>query len=87
LFLIYIYDIPERPDIKFNTFAHKTAFLTTDYHPRFAMNKLQRHASLLEKWFTKWRASINPDKTAPDVHTGVHLNYDYSVIKFLGQGN
>jgi hypothetical protein len=60
------------------------------YWPRFAEQKLQRHISLLEQWFRKWRVYINLDNKTVILFTWykhrLYLNYDYSVIQFLAEG-
>jgi hypothetical protein len=71
LFLIYTYinGIPDRPDTQLSLFADDTALLAKDCYPRFIMQKLRRHAPLLEGWCTQWRVPINLDRTAATIFT------------------
>jgi hypothetical protein len=56
-------------DTELSLFADDAALLARNANLRHAMQKHQRHTSLLEQCSTKWRISINLDKTTATIFT------------------
>lgn len=63
LFNAYINDIPKQQNTKIALFADDTAVYTSSTNEAHARINLQRHLTILERYFHKWKLKINADKT------------------------
>jgi hypothetical protein len=61
-YIVSINGIPDSRDTKHSLLADDTALLAREGCALSAMQKLQRHTSLLEQWLTKWRICMKLDK-------------------------
>ena len=71
LFTCYTADIPIPEDrrAQIALYADDTAVSYTSANPKLITTKLQQMCEILEKWFGKWRISINPTKSAAVLFT------------------
>ncbi|GFU01177.1 probable RNA-directed DNA polymerase from transposon X-element [Trichonephila clavipes] len=63
LYNIYTSDFPTTPSVSVCLFADDAAILCNSITPDQAVRTLQAYLSQLEIWLTKWRISINTEKT------------------------
>ena len=96
LFVIFIMDLPEMPDISVSAFADDICFYTTARTYAEAITQMQTGLDMFKNWCETWKIGINTDKTfvqyftrkkvvqPPDLMYGtIHLTYK-RVCKFLG---
>lgn len=97
LFIIYINDIPKKPDTHLALFADDTSIYSTSKRTRTTHTRINNHLQELEQYFNKWKISINPEKTQfiNFGHTKQQQNHNIiktnntviqptNVIKYLG---
>ena len=63
LFLFYINDIPKHNDTQLAFFADDTAIISNSWNKNEAIQYLQRHLDLLEKYYSDCKIKINVQKT------------------------
>ncbi|GFX24322.1 RNA-directed DNA polymerase from mobile element jockey [Trichonephila clavipes] len=69
LFNLYINDIPEYTLTKLNMFADDTAVQTTFKRITSVTYALNKHLKLLQKYYDRWKISINVEKSAAVLFT------------------
>lgn len=63
LFLAYINDIPKHDKTNLAMFADDTAIYASSGSKEISASHLQKHISILETFYTKWKIKINVNKT------------------------
>ncbi|GFU48784.1 RNA-directed DNA polymerase from mobile element jockey [Trichonephila clavipes] len=69
LFNLYINDMPTHPQTMLNLYADDTCITATFKNHNTITIALNRHLSLLEEFFNKWKIKINVDKTVTVLFT------------------
>lgn len=64
LFNIYVSDLPTTAGTTMAIYADDTAILTSSICPTLITRRLQEAADSLEDWYSDWRISVNPEKSA-----------------------
>jgi hypothetical protein len=59
LYIMYINDVPQTPDVYLALFADDTCLHATDRKGDFVVRKLQRGLSSMETWCEFWSIKIN----------------------------
>ena len=63
LFLIFINDIPKYPNTEISLFADDTAITAKSYRIDTIVNRLNKAAQKIFKYFKYWKIQLNTDKT------------------------
>lgn len=61
MFLIYISDIPQTPQVNLSLFAD--GMYRTSHSEFFSRNKIQRQLNVIEKYYKNWKIKINAEKS------------------------
>ena len=64
LWNIFVSDLPTSPRTELALYADDTAILASSRNAGIISNRLQTAADSLEDWYTDWRISVNPEKSA-----------------------
>ncbi|GFV52205.1 RNA-directed DNA polymerase from mobile element jockey [Trichonephila clavipes] len=77
LFNLFINDIPEYTLTKLNMYADDTAVHTTFKRISSVTFALNKHLKLLEKYYDRWKISINVEKSAAVLFTKKNAKYHH----------
>lgn len=64
LFNVFTRDMPRSPGTELALYADDTAITAESHSPDLVVQRLQVAAEELERWFTKWRITVNPEKSS-----------------------
>lgn len=74
LFNIFLNDIPPFPNTKLGLYADDTAIYSHSFYAIAANKQIQIHADILNKYFEKWKITLNPLKTENVIFTKKFTN-------------
>lgn len=69
LFNLFVHDMPQPRDVQLALFADDTAILATSKITRTVVNRLQRAANRMTKFFNRWRIQVNASKSQATIFT------------------
>jgi hypothetical protein len=95
LYLLFISDLPQAPNVTIGTFADGTVILTCHKDVLRASSHLQEYLNILHSWLQKWNIKINETKStyltftlrndpSPPIYLNVVEMPSAATVKYLG---